>query len=422
MGKFLKRVIIKKEIKKVQFLKYLSKQQRDIFIKSTKDFYGKKIIHINATAKGGGVAELLQSIIPYSKSLGIQSEWYVINPNIGGNFFKTTNKFFDGLQGREVEINNSDWREYEVKSRLMAKEIDKIDCDILVIHDTQPLLAGYLSQVKCRKIFYNHVDTSCPFNKVWNKLYDTINSYQEIIFSNKDFVNNNLDKNKVKIFTPAIDPLSKKQEKVSRDKARRYLSEKGDIPQKGSLIVQVSRFDHWKNPIGLIEAFRLMKENNLLLNDTKLALVGFNSAKDNPLAEIAFKEVLDFTSKDNNIYLFYRPSGKNIIEFTMMAQNAADIVVQNSIKEGFGLTVSEAMWKGKAVIGGPASGIRKQIVNGKNGLIAKDVKDLAKKMEILLLNPKKRRGLGIEAKKKVRDSFLFSRFIVDFLKVCFSSF
>jgi trehalose synthase len=418
MGKLLKEVKINKEINKKEFLKFLSKEQKEKFLKGVSKLQGKKVVHINATAEGGGVAELLQSMIPYSKSIDVKSEWYVITPNIGGNFFKTTNKFFNGLQGGEVKISKKDWKEYEDKSRLIAKELDEIDCDVLVIHDTQPLLAGYFSHIGKKKIFYNHVDTSKPFKDIWDKFFDIINSYYRVISSNKDFVNKDLKRSKVKVFTPAIDPLSKKQEKVSKTKAREYLLEKGKIPNNVPLVVQVSRFDHWKNPIGLIEGFRLMKKIKPDLKNAQLALLGFNSAKDNPLAEIAFKEVSDFASPDKDIHLFYQPKGKDIVEFTMMAQNAADVVVQNSIREGFGLTVSEAMWKEKAVVGGPASGVKKQIKNARNGFIAKNPKELADRISFLLLNPKKRREMEIEARKTVKDKFLFSRFLLDFLKVC----
>jgi len=411
----LRKVNTNRKINKEDYLKFLSSSEKDKLLTEASHLSGKKIVHINATAKGGGVAELLSSLIPYLKSLGIKSEWYAISPDIGNKFFEIGNKFFHLSQGASIKISSQEWDSYKKTSKKILKEIEKINGDILVVNDTQPLLAGYLSKRFEKKVYYNHTDTSSINKSFWNKIFPWLEGYQKIIFSHKDFiVEDKRLKGVTKVFAPAIDPLSLKQKIVSKKKARLYLKENSDIPASGPLIVQVSRFDPWKNPAGLVEAFLKFKEKN---KNAKLALVGFNQAKDNPAAKAVYEDIKEITKNNKDIYLFFEPQGKKITEFTMMAQNAGDILVQNSIREGFGLTVAEAMWKGKVMIGGPASGIRRQIKNGKNGLIAKDSDELAKKMELILNDKSLKRDLGKKAKKSVLKNFLFTRLVFDHLRL-----
>jgi trehalose synthase len=411
---FLKPVKIEKKLNKSEFLKFSKIKEKKELLKLAKDLRDQKIVHINATAQGGGVAEILNSLIPYCKAMGVSASWYVIDPKIGGNFFETTNKFFAGLQGAKVNIKSLDFLEYKEKSQILAKEIDKLKADILIINDTQPLLAGFLAK-KSKKIFYSHVDSSNPDKKLWNKLLPYFKDYKKIVFSNHEFISQDkFLKKKTVIFPPAIDPLALKQKKVAKKIARLYLKEEGKIPLNGPLIVQVSRFDDFKNPIGLIKAFSILLEK---YKNAQLALVGFNVAKDNPASKLSFLRTKISAKGVKNTHLFYEPKNKNVDEFTMMAQNAADIVVQNSSREGFGLTVSEAMWKGKPVIGGPASGIKKQIKHNKNGLIAYDTRDLSYYLEELLENNKKSLKLAEMGKKTVKNNFLLNRLLLDHFKL-----
>lgn len=414
MTPFLEKVLLDKQIRKVDFLRFLSKRQKSELLKRASYLQGKRVAHISATAVGGGVAEILQSLIPYLRALRIKSDWYAINPKIGKSFFSVTNKLHDAMQGAAVKISGAEWKEYERTSKHIAAELDKIDCDILAINDPQPLLAGCCSHLNKRRIYFNHIDTSAVSKPVWKKLSPCISSYHRIVFSNRDFVNEDLSRRKVKIFTPAIDPLAPKQKIVPKKEARLYLKKHGGIPADCVLIVQVSRFDVWKNPLGVIQAFRIVQKT---YPEAQLVLVGFNTAKDNPDSVMVYNDIAAIAGNSRDIHLFFDPRGKDVIEFTVMAQNAADIVVQNSIKEGFGLVVAEAMWKRKVVIGGPAAGIRRQIQNGKNGFIVKTPEDLAKNIILLLRHPKKRRLLGEKARKTVMKNFLFPRLVLDHLKL-----
>src|SRR3990167_8581596 len=360
----IRKIILSKQIRRADFLRFMPEGQKRELLKHASYLRGKKVVHINAVADGGGVAEILASLIPYLRSLGVESDWYFINPDISKKFFEITNKIHDALQGAPVKINGREWTEYEHVSRRIATEIEKIDCDILALNDPQLLLAGHYAHFNKHKIYFSHIDTSSVFKPVWKKFLPAIRFYHRIVFSNRDFVNGNLPGRKVKIFTPAIDPLAYKQKIVPKKEARLYLKKHGGVSQNCPLVAQISRFDIWKNPMGVIQSFRIVQNT---YPGAQLALVGFNTANDNPAASVVYKDIAAVAGKSRDIFLFFNPKGKDVLEFTVMAQNAADVVVQNSVKEGFGLVVTEAMWKRQAVIGGPALGIRKQIRNGKNG-------------------------------------------------------
>ncbi|MBI2024619.1 MAG: glycosyltransferase [Candidatus Harrisonbacteria bacterium] len=410
----LKKVEIKKQIKPGEFLKFVPPRQKTELLRAVKKMRGKRVVHINATSVGGGVAELLQSLIPYLRSLGIQSDWYVIDPKAGSKFFTTTNKIHNALQGAAIKFSKSEWSNYERVNRLIAEDLEKIDCDVIVINDPQPLLSGFLAHRNKHKIYFSHIDTSSAYPRAWKKVEPIISSYHRIVFSNRDFVHGSLPKQRIKVFTPAIDPLAPKQTIVPKNKARAYLKKHGGIPINCPLIVQVSRFDIWKNPLGVIQAFRLVQQT---YPEARLALVGFNEAKDNPAAEAVYKDIEAVAKKDPKSFLFFNPKGKNVSEFTVMAQNAADVMVQNSTKEGFGLVVSEAMWKRQPVIGGPASGVRAQVKNGKNGFIVKTPEQLAQKIIWMLRNPVAKKRMGETARRVVAEQFLFPRLLLDHLKL-----
>ena len=400
------------------FLKFLNADDRKELLRLAGELKGKRVLHVNATPIGGGVAEILQSFIPYLNALGIKSEWYAINSQqVDPAFFVFTKKLHNALQGAPVKFTPKDWKGYEEVNKKIASALSKLKYDILVIHDPQPLAAISFLEDNKPKILFIHIDTSSSFGPVWGKIAPLVAQYDKIVFSNKDFVHTSLRSPKLHIFPPAIDPLAVKQNIVPRNKARQYLAKFGITP-KGPLIVQVSRFDMWKNPLGVVEAFRMIEKK---YPKAHLAFVGLREAKDDPEGAIVYEQVKDAVGGDSAISLFFDPKKiggiEHIAEFTMMVQNAADIIIQNSTREGFGLVVTEAMWKGKAVIGGPASGVRRQITNGENGYIAKNAQELASRMDYLLVHPKERVRIGKAAKESVRKNFLLPRLVLDHLKI-----
>lgn len=410
----LSKVVVKRQLKPQQFLKFMTARQKKGLLRAAFSLRGKRVVHVSATPQGGGVAEIMKSLIPYLRSLGVQCDWYAISGNAGAKFFETTNKLHNALQGAPTRLTGTEWKEYGRVNRLIAAELERIDCDVLVINDPQPLMAGSEAHRTKHKIYMSHIDTSAAFGKAWRRVLPFIKTYHRVVFSNPGFVHGSLPPEKVRIFTPAIDPLSPKQAVVSRAAARAYLERRSAIPAKVPLIVQVSRFDIWKNPLGVIAALRLVQE---AYPEAHLALVGFNEAKDNPIALKVYRDVAAVAHTSPHVSLFFDPRGKNTVEFTAMAQNGADVVVQNSIKEGFGLTVTEAMWKRQPVVGGPALGLRRQIRDGKNGFIAKTQEELARRIVYLLEHPKAKRRMGEAARATVARNFLMPRLVTDHLRL-----
>ena len=401
--------------KLADYKKYITKKQFKEIETLAKELKGLRLNMINATPRGGGVAEILKSLIPLMKGAGIKARWYAIDSSsVPERFLVLADKIRYASQGKAIKISKKDWRYYKKISEKFARETANKDCDLLLIHDWQPMfMADYLKK-EIPKILHYHADTLTPYRPVWKEILKGMEPYRCVLFNNRDFINKEMPKEKTRVFHGAIDPLALKQKVVCQKKARKYLQPFG-FSLKDPLLVQVSRFDIWKNPIGLIEAFRLVQKKH---PKAQLALVGIEEATDNLAAKDAFEEA-KAAAKDipNVLFFFSQKNIKNIEEFTMMAQNAADIIIQNSVREGFGLTVSEAMWKEKPVIGGPASGIRLQIQDRKNGFIVKNSKQLAARINFLLACPKKRKALGKKAKETVREKFLMSRLLIDHLRL-----
>lgn len=304
---FLEKVILSKQIRRADFLRFLTARQKKELLRQASYLRGKRVVHVNAVADGGGVAEILTSLIPHLRSLGIESDWYFINPDVDKNFFEITNKIHNALQGAPVRINNREWADYEQVSRRIAAEMDKIDCDVLAINDPQILLAGHYAHLNKHKIYFSHIDTSSVFKPVWKKLFPAITLYHRIVFSNRDFINGDLPSRKIKIFTPAIDPLAPKQKIVPQKEARLYLEKHGGVPKNCPLVAQISRFDIWKNPLGVIQSFRIIQNT---YPEAQLALVGFNTSKDNPAAEVIYKDIAAVAGKSRDIFLFFDPKRK----------------------------------------------------------------------------------------------------------------
>jgi trehalose synthase len=390
-----------------------------IFASSTR-LQGKTILHLNATPEGGGVAELLTSQIKLERSLGINSRWFYIDAPL--SFFQTTKKIHNLLQGLPGHLSIKEQNVYlntiKSLSGSFSKIIKRIKPDILVVHDPQPLPLIKFCPPGIKTFLRLHIDLSEPNPPIIKFLSPFIKSYDQIILSSKDYISS-LPKqvqNRANIIQPAINPLSKKNQIMPHKKATSIIKHLGIDPNK-PIISQVSRFDSWKDPLGVIRAFTIAKEK---LPKLQLILAGIMIAKDDPEALSVLKAVEQQASSDPHIFVF---SDENQIkpyeidQFINSIYTASTVVIQKSLKEGFGLTITEAMWKTKPVIGGDAPGIRMQIVHNKNGLIVANEFQAAKAIIELIKKPRLRKRLGKNAKASVKIKFLLPKFILENLKI-----
>jgi len=374
----------------------------DLIKKLVEKLKGKSVLHVNSTRLGGGVAEMLQSLIPMFNELGIKSNWDVINGS--GLFYKTTKAFHNALQGEEQNITPEMYEEYLKVNRENASNISFHD-DVIIIHDPQPAAFIKNRANNSKWIWRCHIDVSRPQRKVWQFLKGFVNHYDAAIFSLPKFAQN-IDIPQFLIY-PSIDPLSDKNKELSRKEINQVLS-KFNIPADKPTILQVSRFDKFKDPIGVIKAYQMVKK----FNDCSLILAG-GGASDDPEGQEVLNKVCEEASHDKDIYVLDLPSDANIDINAL--QRSASMVLQKSTKEGFGLTVAEAMWKGKPVIGGAVGGIVTQIVYGVTGFTVNSVEGCAYRMRYLLNNPMIARKIGKNAKEYTRRNFLITRHMLDYI-------
>ncbi|MEW6002872.1 MAG: glycosyltransferase [Nitrospirota bacterium] len=363
----------------------------------------RSFLHVNSTRAGGGVAEILQRMLPMLESLGIHARWEVIEGD--EKFFDTTKKIHNALQGKEEIITKDMWNHYFEINRKNAFKIN-LEADAVLIHDPQP--APLIEFKKTGTwIWRCHIDVSNPQKRVWDHLSRYCKKYDAAIFSVAKFARAmGIDEF---VILPSIDPLSEKNRKLTEQEINETLN-KFQIPLDRNVILQVSRFDRFKDPLGVIEAYRTVKK----YNDCILILAG-SPATDDPEGEIVLNEVREYAGNDPDIYILLLPpfSDKDINAL----QRIATIILQKSLKEGFGLTVTESLWKGKPVIGGAVGGIPHQIIHGVTGFLVHSVEGAAFRIRQLLSNPGMAKSMGEKAREYVRNNFLITRQVRDYLSV-----
>jgi trehalose synthase len=372
---------------------------------------GKSFLHINSSSAGGGVAEILQRMIPLLKSLGINALWKVIEGD--AKFFDVTKKIHNALQGNREAITEDMWEHYIEVNRKNAGLID-LQADAVLIHDPQP---AALVEARGRTrggngngglwLWRCHIDLSKPLEDVHGRIEPYIRKYDASIFSVAKFAKAMIMDEF--IAPPSIDPLSDKNRELS-DEEVKEVAERFQIPTDRPILLQVSRFDSFKDPLGVIRAYRMVKK----YNDCMLILAG-SPAKDDPEGEAVLGEVREYAAGDPDIHILLLPtfSDRDINAL----QRMSTVVLQKSLKEGFGLTVSEAMWKGKPVIGGAVGGIPLQIMHGITGFLVHSVDGTAFRVRQLLNNPQMAKRMGEAGREVVRNNFLITRQIRDYLAV-----
>jgi trehalose synthase len=375
----------------IDFLKCLAEQVK-----------GRKILHINSTKVGGGVAEMLSSHLPLLQDLGVDAQWQTISGTEA--FFNITKSFHNALQGQDQRLSQKMLQTYLEVNRENAKRLS-FDAHYVVIHDPQPAALIESRPTQGKWVWRCHIDISRPQWKIWSFLKQFVMNYDAAIFSLPRFAQR-LPIPQFRFF-PSIDPLSDKNRDLSPQEQSQILS-RLNVPTDKPILLQVSRFDRFKDPLGVIQTYRLVKK----YHDLQLVLAG-GGATDDPEGETVLSEVREAAGDDPDIRILLLPPDANL-EINAL-QRAATIVLQKSLREGFGLTVAEAMWKGKPVIGSFVGGITVQLVYGVTGFTVNSVEGAAFRIHYLLDNPEVMTKIGGDAKEYVRQNFLITRHLGDWL-------
>jgi trehalose synthase len=375
---------------------------------------GSRVLHINATAYGGGVAELLATHVPLLRSAGIDADWQVIRGS--DDFFRITKSVHNALQGAKIEWTRSmeaGYQEWVLDNALRLEG----EFDFVVVHDPQPTaLRSFvrdraLRHEGTRWIWRCHIDLTDADPEVWSFYRPFVELHDAAVFTMPEFVPESLTMERVVQAPPCIDPLSVKNLDLPQPFGEELLKQYG-VDVRRPIVCQVSRYDPWKDPIGVIEAFRIVREK---VTDAQLVLAG-SMATDDPEGFHVWEEVQQARADDHDIHLLSNIQQVGNVQINAF-QRLADVVVQKSIREGFGLTVSEALWKGRPVIGGRAGGIVLQIRDGYDGYLVDSVEQCAARTIELLADPVGADAMGSQGREHVRENFIATRELEDWLRL-----
>jgi trehalose synthase len=370
---------------------------------------GKKVCHVNSTSFGGGVAEILHRLVPLLSGLGLKVDWKVIKGS--DEFFKVTKAFHNGLQGMNIPLTEGMKKTYMKFNKVNAKKLD-LDHDFVVIHDNQPAAVIGLVPAKTGKwIWRCHIDLSSPNQTFFDFLTPLLLKYDALIFTMERFVHEPLKPKKIFIIPPSIDPLSPKNQHIPESLTLSIL-DKYDIDADKPIIAQVGRFDPWKDPLGIIDVYKLVKKK---VPNVQLLLIA-SMAKDDPEGRFYYEKTAHHAGEDYDIHLLTDLNGVGDIEVNAL-QRASNVVLQKSIREGFGLSVTEALWKGVPVIGSNVGGIPLQVIDGETGFLVDSIEEGAEKTLYLLEHPDVAQELGKKGREHVLKNFLITRHVEDYLKL-----
>jgi trehalose synthase len=377
---------------------------------AARPFRDARVLHVNSTSFGGGVAELLHAQLPLLRDLGIEADWALVQGS--DEFFNVTKAVHNALQGAEVVWTE---RMREVYwERIGANAAELTDTyDFVFVHDPQP--AGILAVLEAedrrqgRWLWRCHIDMSAPFEPAWTFFEPIVDRFDAAIFTMEEFVQPGLGRPVLAFIPPSIDPLSNKNNDMTPDMVLGIVQHHGiDIDRP--LLTQVSRFDPWKDPLGVVDAYRMVRE---VVPGLQLLMVG-SMADDDPEGRHYLELTAAHAEGDPDVHLLTNLDGIGDLEVNAF-QRASDVIVQKSVREGFGLVVAEGMWKGKPVIGGDVGGIRLQIEDGVTGFLVDSAEACAERTVMLLRDPDLRLRIGSAARASVRDRFLTLRELEDYL-------
>ncbi|MCB4792599.1 MAG: glycosyltransferase [Elusimicrobia bacterium] len=361
---------------------------------------GRVIQHINSTSVGGGVAEILNRMVPLLNELGVKSKWDIVKG--GTQYYEVTKRFHNALHGKQEEIKKSDFDVFMETSQRNINELNT-DGDIVFVHDPQPI-ALVKKKAGNKWIWRCHVDVSDPNRQVWDFLMGFIKDYDASVFSAQKF--SQVLPIRQFLIPPSIDPLSDKNKELPQEVIDSVL-EKYSIPKDKPIITQISRFDRLKDPLGVIEAYKLVRK----YIDCRLILAG-GGASDDPEGIAVLEEVKEQSKGDPDIHILLLPQDDIVVN---ALQRASDVILQKSLKEGFGLTIAEALWKAKPVVAGNVGGIPLQITNRYSGMLTYSVEGTAFALKQLLNHPKYALRLGENGKQHIKNNFLLTRHLKDYM-------
>ena len=371
-----------------------------------KGLYGKNIVHLNATYQGGGVAEILYSLVLLMNDVGINTGWRILHGS--QEFFEITKSFHNALQGANFNLSERKKRLYLQVNENFSK-FTHLDHDCVIVHDPQPLSLIRSYRKHQPWIWRCHIDLTNPHEELWDFLKGFILKYDQVVFSSEKYFKKDLPVDQ-RLISPAINPLSQKNKDISDKTILEHITKAG-IPTDKPIITQVSRLDPWKDPEGVIDVFKLVKEKV----DCRLVFC-YNVASDDPEGLRMYNKVYKKANRlvKNGEILFVVGNNETLVN---AIQRFSNIIIQKSTKEGFCLCVTEALWKGTPVVASNVGGIPTQIEDGKNGFLLepKDNEGFADRIIHLLKNPEEGKNLGRQGKETVREKFLITRLLSDYL-------
>ncbi len=373
---------------------------------------GARVLHVNATAFGGGVAEMLGTIVPLMRDVGLQAEWQVIEGS--PEFYGVTKKFHNALQGMDLTISQEELETYVSCNQHNAKLFDE-EYDFVVMHDPQPAAVRKLMLEDGRGefgcwIWRCHIDITDAQPAAWRFIRPYLEAHDAAVFTMRAYVKPDLEVDEIALIAPAIDPLSVKNRDMPPTEVRAVLEENGVDPDR-PLIAQISRFDPWKDPLGVVDVFRLVRQQVPRLQLVMLATM----ASDDPEGQGWYELTREHAGDDPDIHLITSEED-NSVQVNAF-QRGADVVLQKSKREGFGLVVAEALWKETPVVAGRVGGIPMQLRDGQDGYLVGSTEEAAEKVAKLLLAPELQAQMGRNAREHIRSDFLITRKVLDYLKL-----
>jgi len=376
--------IVKTEGKSLNdYIDIIGKEEIESIKKLALPLQGKKVVHINATSFGGGVAEILSALIPLMKDVGIEAEWQVIKGS--DDFFNVTKSIYNGLQGMDVPFTK-EMKEIFLKNNQLNEKLFKGEYDFVVIHDPQPVaILNYRKEKKGKWIWRFHIDPTSAQEKIWQFIRPFIEKHDAAIFTLKEYVDQEEIENIVTKYK--VDP---------------------DRP----VITQVSRFDPWKDPLGVIDMYRIVKKE---IKNAQLVLIASMDNED-PEGWEYYEKTARHAGEDYDIHLLSNLNGVGNLEVNAF-QRASDVIIQKSLREGFGLVITEALWKGKPVVAANVGGIPLQVDNRRTGYLVGDISECAERVIHLLKNSEIANKMGTSGKEYVRKNFLITRLLKDYLNL-----